>query len=67
MKSLTLSDVDKHKIFIQNIAVFLKEKYPNKLEKCYVYNAPFVFAQIYNIVSIFIDKDTQKKIELVNK
>lgn len=67
MKNLNIIDIDKHKSFIQNISGFLKEKYPQKLGKCYVYNAPFVFSQIYNIVSLFIDKDTQKKIELVNK
>jgi len=67
MRNLTLSDVDKHKTFIQNISIFFKEKYPNKLSKCYIYNAPFVFSQIFNIINIFIDKDTQKKIELVNK
>jgi hypothetical protein len=67
MKNLNIIDIDKHKSFIHNIAGFLKEKYPQKLSKCYIYNAPFVFAQIYNIISLFIDKDTQKKIELVNK
>ena len=66
MKNLTISDIDKHKLFIQNMSTFFKEKYPNKLSKCYVYNAPFVFSQIYNIVSIFIDRDTQQKIELVS-
>jgi len=67
MKNLTLVDVDKHKVFIQYISGFLKDKYPQKLEKCYLYNAPFIFTQIFNIVSVFIDKDTQKKIELVTK
>lgn len=67
MKNLTIVDVDKHKIFIQNISGYLKDKYPQKLSKCYIYNAPFVFAQFFNIVSMFIDKETQKKIELVNK
>jgi len=67
MKTLTLIDIDKHKGFIQYLSVYLKDKYPNKLGKCYLYNAPFVFSQIYTIVSLFIDKDTQKKIELVNK
>lgn len=67
MKNLTIVDIDKHKLFIQNISGYLKDKYPEKLSKCYVYNAPFVFAQFFNIVSMFIDKETQKKIELVNK
>lgn len=65
MKNLTIVDIDKHKLFIQTISGYLKDKYPQKLAKCYIYNAPFVFSQIYNIVSLFIDKETQKKIELV--
>jgi hypothetical protein len=63
MKGLTIAEVDKHKSFIQNISIFLKQKYPNKLGKCCIYNTPFVFSQIYNFVSLFIDKDTQEKIE----
>ena len=65
MKNLTITDVDKHIKFIQNMSVILKEKYPNKLTKCFVHNAPFVFSQILNIVSMFIDKETQSKIELI--
>ena len=66
MKNLTISDIDKHKTFIQNISTICKNKYPNKLLKCYIYNAPFVFSQIYNIVSMFIDKVTQQKIEVIS-
>ena len=66
MKNLTISDIDKHKTFIQNISTLCKDKYPNKLSKCYIYNAPFVFSQIYNIVSMFIDKVTQQKIEVIS-
>jgi len=65
MKNLTLIEIDKHKLFIQNISGFLKSKYPNKLTKCYIYNAPFVFSQIFNLICMFIDKETQSKIELV--
>ena len=65
MKNLTIADIDKHKGFIQCISVYFQEKYPKKLEKCYVHNSPFVFNQLYNIVCMFIDKETQKKIELV--
>lgn len=67
MKKISLSDVDKHQIFIQNLSLYLKERYPDKLAKCYIYNAPFVFKQIFNIINVFIDKETQKKIELVKK
>ena len=66
MKHLTIKDVDKHKNFIQDISIFFKETYPNKMIKCFIYNAPFVFSQILNIVSLFIDKETLQKIELVS-
>ena len=65
MKGLTVSDVDKHYKFIQNISLLFKQKYPNKLTKCFIHNPPFVFSQIFNMVSLFIDKETQTKIELV--
>ena len=65
MKKLSISDIDKHKGFIQYISLYFQEKYPNKLAKCYIYNSPFVFNQLYNIICMFIDKETQKKIELV--
>ena len=63
---MTVLEIDKHGQFIQHLSGILKDRYPNKLEKCYIYNAPFVFAKIYNIVSRFIDKDTQTKIELID-
>ena len=65
MQKLSISDVDKHKLFITNLSLYLKEKYPDKLLKCYIYNAPFMFKQIFNMISVFIDKETQEKIELV--
>jgi hypothetical protein len=64
MKNLTITDIDKHKTFIYQFASLLKSKYPSKLEKCYVYNAPYIFSQIYNIVTLLIDKETQMKIEV---
>lgn len=66
IKKLTIVEIDKHKDYIKHISEFLKNKYPEKLAKCYVYNAPFIFAHFFNIISLFIDKETQRKIELVN-
>ena len=66
MKTLTVIDVDKHKDYIKLISEIFKTKYPDKLAKCYVYNAPYIFSQIFNIVSMFIDKETQRKMVLVN-
>jgi hypothetical protein len=65
LKTLSVLDIEKHKQFIQRFACFMKEKYPSKLSKCYVYNAPFVFAQLLNILCLFIDKETQSKIVLI--
>ena len=65
MKLLNVVDIDKHKSFIQQVSECLKKKYPEKLDKCFIHNAPFVFSQIVNMISIFIDKDTQTKITLI--
>lgn len=65
IKNLSLSDIDKHKNFFQNISSILKAKYPEKLSKCYIYNCSFIFAQFSSIINMFLDKDTQKKIEIV--
>ena len=65
MQKLSLGDIDKHQKFMNNLSIVLKEKYPNKLLKCYIYNAPFMFKQMFNLISVFVDKETQDKIELV--
>jgi hypothetical protein len=65
MQKLSLGDIDKHQKFINNLSIVLKEKYPDKLLKCYIYNPPFMFKQMFNVISVFIDKETQEKIELV--
>ena len=65
MQKLSIGDIDKHKLFITNLSLVLKDRYPNKLLKCYIYKAPFMFKQIFNMISVFIDKETQEKIELV--
>jgi len=65
MQKISLGDIDKHQAFINNLSLVLKEKYPNKLLKCYIHKTPFMFKQIFNVISVFIDKETQDKIELV--
>jgi len=67
MKTLTVLEIDKHMTFIQSISALLKESYSNKMNKCYVYNATFVFSKVLKLVSLFIDPETQQKIELVTK
>jgi hypothetical protein len=66
MQTINITDVNKHKDYIKYISDYLKNKYPNKLNICYIYNAPFIFAQIYKIISVFIDKETQQKIKVIS-
>jgi len=65
LKSFSLMELDKHKNYISQISKSFKERYPNKLEKCYVYNSSYLINQLYNIVSLFVDKDTLNKIEFI--
>lgn len=66
LKHLTMSDFDKHKQFLKNVSVLLKQAYPDKLQKCYIYNAPTFFSYVYNFVSMFVDKETLEKIQLIS-
>lgn len=65
LKTLTVSDVDKHKQFIIDVIQKLNVELPNILDVCYLYKTPFVFSQIYSIISVVIDKDTREKIHIV--
>lgn len=65
LKTITLSDLDKHKTFVMDMIKRFNDELPDILEVCYMYKAPFVFAQIYSIISVVIDKDTKKKIHIV--
>ena len=63
IEKLTLLEVEKNRDFIQDMSNVLKEKFPDKLEICLIYEGSFIFKQIYNFLSIFIDKKTLKKIK----
>ena len=65
IKNLSLTDINKHKKFFQYTSNILKAKYPEKLSKCYVYNSSFLISQFSYIINMFLDKDTQKKIEII--
>jgi hypothetical protein len=62
IEKLTLLEVEKNKDFIQNMSCILKDRFPDKLEKCFIHEGSFIFKQIYNLLSIFIDKTTLKKV-----
>ena len=65
IKKMSVMEIKKHITFIRDVSNLLKQKYQNKMKKCYIYNASNVFSQIYDIISKFVDKDTQQKIELI--
>lgn len=64
--NLTLLDIDKNKYFIQNMCHILKEKFPDKLEICYIHNTPYLFSQLYSLLKVWVDKKTLAKIKLRN-
>ena len=64
IENLTILEIDKNKDFIRYMCTILKEKFPDKLELCYIHDAPFIFKQIYSFLSLLIDKKTLNKIKL---
>jgi hypothetical protein len=67
MKSLTISQLDKHRQIFCNVSSIFKERYPDTLGICYVYDAPFIFSGLYDIIGLFVDKITLNKIQIVTK
>jgi hypothetical protein len=62
IEKLTLLEIEKNRLFVQEMSNVLKEKFPDKLEVCNIYEGSFIFKQIVNLLAIFIDKKTLKKI-----
>jgi hypothetical protein len=62
IEKLTLLEIEKNRDFIMNMSNVLKEKFPDKLDVCIIYEGSIFFKQIYRLLSIFIDKNTLKKI-----
>ena len=66
-QSFSITDLEKHYSFCKNMAMYFAQKYPDKLYKCYIYNASFVFETLLKFMSTFIDKDTLAKVLLVRE
>jgi hypothetical protein len=64
-KMITISDADKHFGLWKDLTNVLKERYKSKLNICYIYDMPGFFAKCYDVAKMFIDKDTQGKIQFV--
>lgn len=67
IQSLSLTDIDKHNAYFKYIALFLSDKYPDRLNKCYIYNASAIFETVLNIMNRFIDKETQDKLHVIKE
>ena len=67
IKSMTISDLYKHRQFFLDAINKLTNELPDTLEICYCYKTPFVFDKIYRIMSFAIDKETKQKINIVPK
>jgi len=63
IEKLTLLEIEKNKDFIMDMSNILKESFPDKLESCFIYQGSIFFKQIYSFLSMFIDKNTLKKIQ----
>ena len=67
MKSLSITDFDKHRDFIFQFVQLVQTRYPNKLNKCFIYETPSIFAQMYKLLSVIMDRETKQKITIVQK
>jgi hypothetical protein len=65
LDSLSLLHIEKHFGFIKRMSEVLKTTFPDKLNICNVYNAPFIFSKVISIIGAFVDKKTQKKMKLM--
>lgn len=67
LKSITIGNIDTHKQFILDVINKMSVEFPDTLDTCYLYKTPFVFSQIYNMLSIAIDKETKQKIQIIKQ
>lgn len=67
LQSISIIDIEKHSNFFRYISTVFSTKYPNKLNKCYLYKASLIFETVFKMIKGYIDKDTLDKIELIKE
>lgn len=67
LQSVSIIDVEKHSNFFRYISTLFSTKYPDKLNKCYLYKASMVFETIFKVIKGFIDKATLDKLCLIKE
>ena len=67
LQSLSLVDIEKNLTFFKNLSTHFAIKYPDRLDKCYIYKTPIIFETLFKAMKSFIDKVTLAKIFLVKE
>jgi hypothetical protein len=67
LDNISLVEIDKHSTFLMNLAKFMAETFPDKLENGYIYNSGFLVHSVYNMLIVVLDKETRSRIVFVNK
>ena len=65
MSSITLLHLEKYSSFIKRLSELLKTTFPDTLDTCFIYNAPFIFSSLFQLMSMIMDKKTLVKIKLI--
>jgi hypothetical protein len=65
LDSISLLDIEKHSTFLIQLAKYMSETFPDKLERGYIYNSGFLIHSIYNMLILVLDKETRSKIVFV--
>ena len=67
LQSLSLVDLEKNQHFFKTLATYFSDKYPDKLNICYIYNASIIFETIFKMMKSFIDPETLAKLQIVKE
>jgi hypothetical protein len=67
LQSISIVDFEKHVHFCKYLTAIFSEKYPERLNKWYIYNVSLIFEAIFSAVKHFIDKVTLNKITQVKE
>lgn len=65
LTGFTLASFMRHLKFFRRVATHFQTKYPNRLQKCWVHNAPTFVRQVCTMLATFVDARTMEKIEFV--
>lgn len=66
VKGINLKDIDKYYNYCVNATIIMSEKFPDKLQQCYVHNACELFKMLYSGFSIFLVKKTRDKFQFMD-